>query len=51
MKKKSAGLNIRFFVLLFVFIIYVFPFSMVLINSLKQKTDIIRNPLSLLGDH
>ena len=51
MKKKSAGLNIRFFVLLFVFIIYVFPFIMVLINSLKQQTDIIRNPLSLLGDH
>ena len=33
MKKKSAGLNIRFFVLLFVFIIYVFPFIMVLVTA------------------
>lgn len=34
--------------LLLIFIAYMFPFLMVIINSLKQKRDIIKNPFSWL---
>ena len=36
-------------VLVICFIIYMFPFVMVVINSFKTKRDIIKEPLSLIG--
>lgn len=49
-KNKESRLGAGFFVLCVLFLVYIFPFILVLINSLKGKTDIIRNPLSLVGD-
>ncbi|MGN0299300.1 MAG: carbohydrate ABC transporter permease [Lachnospiraceae bacterium] len=55
MKDKAAGGNkkkavniISFLILTVVFIAYMFPFLMVVINSLKQKRDIIKSPFSWL---
>lgn len=48
-KRKSLSI-LKFAVLCVMFVIYIVPFLMVLINSLKEKTDIIRNPLALIGE-
>lgn len=49
MKRKKRG-NIRFITLGILLVIYIFPFFLVLINALKEKTDIIRDPLALVGE-
>lgn len=36
--------------LVFFLVLYVFPFFMVLINSFKTKRDIVKTPLSLIGE-
>lgn len=46
--KKTISKIILMIVLILVFLIYMFPFIMVLINSLKQKRDIIKSPFSWL---
>lgn len=38
-------------VLIVIFIAYMFPFLMVVINSLKEKRDIIKKPLLLAVHH
>ena len=38
-------------VLLVLFICFIFPFIMVVINVFKSKADIIKNPLALVGAH
>ena len=44
---KRKALNILAMAgLIVVFIAYMFPFLMVVINSLKQKRDIIKSPFS-----
>lgn len=55
MKQTTVGGNKRkvtnaLFIglLVIVFIAYMFPFLMVVINSLKQKRDIIKSPFSWL---
>lgn len=50
MKKQKSLYTIKLAALCVILIIYIFPFFMVLINSLKEKTDIIRNPLALIGE-
>jgi raffinose/stachyose/melibiose transport system permease protein len=40
---------IMMIVLIIVFIAFIFPFVLVVINVFKQKSDIIRDPLSLIG--
>ncbi|MGN0294521.1 MAG: carbohydrate ABC transporter permease, partial [Lachnospiraceae bacterium] len=47
-KKKKVTNLISMIVLIVVFIAYMFPFIMVVINSLKQKRDIIKSPFSWL---
>ena len=46
-KRKVANI-LSFVILIIVFIAYMFPFLMVVINSLKQKRDIIKSPFSWL---
>lgn len=46
-KKKAANIG-AMAALIVVFIAYMFPFIMVVINSLKQKRDIIKSPFSWL---
>lgn len=46
-KKKAANL-LAMVGLVIVFAAYMFPFLMVVINSLKQKRDIIKSPFSWL---
>lgn len=47
--KRKKRINIRFITLGILLVIYIFPFFLVLINALKEKTDIIRDPLALVG--
>lgn len=44
MKQKSNGL---FIVTLVLALIYVFPFAILIINSLKTKFEILKDPLAL----
>ena len=46
--KRNVQNVIAMAVLIVIFIAYMFPFLMVLINSLKQKRDIIKSPFSWL---
>ncbi len=46
-QRASAGKTVFLFLML---VIYVFPFLLVLINAFKRKTDIIKNPLALIGE-
>ena len=46
-KKKITNI-LSMAVLLVLFVAYMFPFVMVVINSLKQKRDIIKSPFSWL---
>ena len=48
-KKRSHAIMI--IVLILLFIIFIIPFIMVIINVFKVKTDIVSNPLSLVGEH
>ena len=47
-KKKKVTAVLSMVVLLVIFVAYMFPFIMVVINSLKQKRDIIKSPFSWL---
>ncbi|MFC4769786.1 carbohydrate ABC transporter permease [Effusibacillus consociatus] len=44
---KSPFRPVRFIVLCIVFCLYVFPFLLVLLNSFKEKTAVISNPVAL----
>lgn len=46
--KKKITHALTMLVMLVVFLFYMFPFLMVLINSLKEKRDIIKSPFSFL---
>lgn len=47
-KKQKAAKIVAFIGMAIVFVAYMFPFIMVVINSLKQKRDIIKSPFSWL---
>ncbi|MBZ4665165.1 carbohydrate ABC transporter permease [Mahella sp.] len=48
MQKKNGALNaIKIVVLSVVFLLYIFPFFVVLINSFKDRKDILMNPLMI----
>ena len=46
--KKKVANALAMIGLIIIFIAYMFPFIMVVINSLKQKRDIIKSPFSWL---
>jgi raffinose/stachyose/melibiose transport system permease protein len=48
-RKKKIAHVIMWVVLLILFICFIFPFLMVIINVFKDKSDITRDPLSLIG--
>lgn len=50
-RKKKISHAIMWVVLLVLFICFIFPFILVLINVFKTKGDITSNPLSLIGAH
>lgn len=49
-KKKQRNNRLVFGVMIVLLLIYLLPFAMVLINSVKAKRDVITNPLSLIGE-
>ena len=49
LRKKRITHAIMLVILIIVFICFIFPFIMVVINVFKQKSDIMRDPLSLIG--
>lgn len=50
MKKRKIEAAVRYSVLVLFLVIYIFPFLMVLINAFKEKADVIKKPLSLIGE-
>ena len=48
-KKKVVGI-VGFIVIAALFVLYMVPFFVVIINSFKQKRDIITNPLSFIAE-
>jgi raffinose/stachyose/melibiose transport system permease protein len=48
-KKRSHAIMIIILILLF--IIFIIPFVLVIINVFKVKTDIVADPLALIGEH
>ena len=50
-RKKKIMHAIMWIVLLILFICFVAPFILVVINVFKTKGDITSNPLSLIGEH
>jgi raffinose/stachyose/melibiose transport system permease protein len=50
-KQKKRRQVITIIVLILVFILFVIPFLLVLINVFKTKGDITSNPLALIGEH
>ena len=48
-KKKVVGI-VRFIVIAALFVLYMVPFFVVILNSFKQKRDIISNPLSFIAE-
>ncbi len=50
LRKKKITHAILMVVMIFVLILFIFPFFMVIVNVFKVKADIIRNPLSLIGE-
>lgn len=50
-RKKKISHAVMWIVLLLVFIIFVFPFILVIINVFKNKADITMNPMAIIGAH
>ena len=50
-RKKKISHAIMWIVLLILFICFIIPFLLVIINVFKTKGDITANPLSLIGEH
>ena len=48
-RNKKIGHAITWIILLVLFICFIFPFLMVIVNVFKDKSDITRDPLSLIG--
>ena len=48
-KKKVVGI-VGFIVIAVLFVLYMVPFFVVILNSFKQKRDIITNPLSFIAE-
>ncbi len=48
-RNKKISHAVMWIVLLILFICFIFPFLMVIINVFKDKSDITRDPLSLIG--
>ena len=50
-RRKKISHVIMWIVLLILFVCFIFPFILVVINVFKDKADITANPLSLIGEH
>ncbi len=50
-KAKKRSHVIMMIILILLFIIFIIPFVMVIINVFKVKTDIVSDPLALVGEH
>jgi len=47
LKKKYMGKLIGLLITILLFFLYIYPFLLVIFNSLKERTEILRNPISL----
>ena len=50
-RQKKISHAIMWIVLLILFFCFIFPFLMVIINVFKSKSDIVKDPLALIGAH
>ena len=50
-RQKKISHAIMWIVLLLLFVCFIFPFILVIINVLKSKADIVANPMALIGAH
>ncbi len=49
-KPGKLSWAVKYGLLSLLLIVYIFPFFMVLINAFKEKVDVIKNPLALIGE-
>ena len=49
-KEKQKNNSVTFSFLIILLLFYLLPFALVLINSFKAKRDVIKNPLSFIGE-
>lgn len=47
---RKASSVIKTSIVSVIFILYMFPFLLVLVNSLKRKVNIVKHPLQILDD-
>ncbi|MDD3219268.1 MAG: carbohydrate ABC transporter permease [Lachnospiraceae bacterium] len=47
---RIVGSIIKLVLVIAVFVMYMFPFIMIIVNSFKQKRDIVKTPLAILGE-
>ena len=50
-RQKKISRAIMWTILLIMFVCFIFPFALVVINVFKTKGDITSNPLALIGAH
>ena len=50
MKRSKTGSAVTYTILSMLLFVYIVPFFMVLINAFKEKVDIVKHPLSLIGE-
>ncbi len=50
-RRKKISHVIMWIVLLLLFVCFIFPFILVIINVFKSKADIVANPMALIGAH
>ena len=50
-RKKTVSHVIMMIILIAVFILFIFPFLLVVVNVFKTNADITSNPLGLIGEH
>ena len=50
-RNKKINHAIKIIILVVLFICFIFPFILVILNVFKTKADITSNPLSLIGAH
>ena len=50
-RRRKISHAVEIAILIILFICFIFPFILVIINVFKTKADITTNPLALIGEH
>ena len=50
-KGKKLKMVLKMSLVSLIFLLYMFPFIMIIINAFKSKRDIVKEPLALIGEN